>query len=251
MSARRKMEPGLHLRFVFLLKRPLRVFLVEKQSASIAGLPFSTDGQQYKTVLAETATRSCNIQVKPLGSKRAGAAWPEFLFAFAIILILVSIVIPIIIEVKTRAKSVQAYSEIRLLVEAAVAYNREYREWPVYNPPERGDARYGERVPNRGVYNILAGIDGPGNVAHIRNPNRINFIRLAGLEHVQLRQNEAGEVVDPWGSPYQMAFDSNYDNIVTIANSTYGSVVGEGILVWSLGPDRKNESMHDLLSWRR
>ena len=72
MSERRKMEPGLHLRFVFLLKRPLRVFLVEKQSASIAGLPFSADGQQYTTVLAETATRSCSIRVN-----RSTLRWPS------------------------------------------------------------------------------------------------------------------------------------------------------------------------------
>lgn len=182
---------------------------------------------------------------------RAGVVWPELLFVFSILLIAASVVIPAILDIHTRRKSVQTYSDIRVMLEAASSYNREYREWPVYDPPERGDVRYGDRRPNRGVINILMAREGLGNEGHGRNPNRIDFIALASPGANNLRFNAEGEVVDPWGSPYQLVFDSNYDNICAIPNSTHGSIAGEGVVIWSKGADRKSETMNDILSWRR
>jgi len=188
---------------------------------------------------------------KPCQHSRAGISWPEILFVLSLFLITASVIVPVWLDSQQRLRSVQSYSDIRLLIEASSSFNREYRLWPVHDAPARGDARYGDRIANAGVMRILMAIDGPGNPGHRNNPNQIDFLELASADSTTLRLNDLGEVIDPWGNPYQMVFDSNYDNICTIANSIHGSVMGEGVAIWSKGADRKSDTSDDLLSWKR
>ncbi len=143
----------------------------------------------------------------------------------------------------------QAYSDIRVLISAASRFNNEYRLWPVYNPPLKGDVRYGDRNPNSAIYRILSATEGEGNEMHRANPVRINFIQLAAGETSQLRFNNVGEIIDPWGSPYQIVFDSNYDSICSMDDSIYGPIVGEGVVIWSKGADLVSGTEDDLKSW--
>lgn len=184
-------------------------------------------------------------------NQNAGLAWPEVLFVLALLLMLASVVIPALLEIRNTRKSAKAYSHMKILISASKRFNQEYRVWPSHDAPERKDVRYGEIKSNSAVLNILGAVEGTGNEHHTANPARIDFIQQAMEQNpISLNHNERGEAVDPWGSPYQIVYDSNYDNICTLEDSSYGSVIGEGVAVWSKGPDRKSDTDDDLLSWR-
>ena len=180
---------------------------------------------------------------------RRGISRPEVLLVLSILLGLASIIFPAILEISQRNRSMECFGDMRILISAANRFNQEYRLWPVAELPEKGDARFGLRNPNTTVLNILRGIDSQGNEQHRLNPSQIDFIDEASEGQARLRYNARGEVVDPWGSPYEMVFDSTYDSISTVENNVYGPVIGEGVIIWSSGPDRKSETRDDLKSW--
>lgn len=175
---------------------------------------------------------------------------PEVLLILAAVLLVVSILAPAYIDISNRRKSVAAYSDMKVLISAAKQMNQEYRVWPSFEAPAEGDVRYGSDRSNASVVNTLLAINAVGNEGHKSNPTRINFVEVASGQPISLRLNEKGEFIDPWGSPYQIVFDSNYDNVCTIDNSIYERVIGEGVVVWSCGPDRKSDTRDDLLSWK-
>jgi len=182
--------------------------------------------------------------------RNEGLAWPEVLFILAIALMIASILIPAILEISNRQKSSAAYSDMKVLISAAKRLNQEYRIWPSHEASPRGDVRYGDVRSNGSVMNVLMAMDGVGNEQHRVNPAQINFIEQAEGLSSRLNLNEKGELVDPWGQPYQIVFDSNYDNVCSIEDSLYGSVIGQGVVIWSKGPDRKSDTSDDLLSWK-
>jgi type II secretory pathway pseudopilin PulG len=183
-------------------------------------------------------------------SHNAGISRPEILLVLSVFLALASIILPALLEIQKRNRSAQTYSELRVLVSAANRFNREYRLWPVANPPPKGDAHFGARDANMVVMNILRGLDQTGNEQHRANPSQIDFIEEVSEGASPLRFNARGEVIDPWGRPYEMVFDSNYDSICTVENNVYGPVIGTGVIIWSSGPDRKSETIDDLRSWK-
>jgi type II secretory pathway pseudopilin PulG len=184
-------------------------------------------------------------------TSNAGLSWPEVLFVISVLLIFASIIVPAALSLRNRNGSVRAYADMRILISAANRYNSEYRLWPVFNPPAQGDARYGDRISNAGVFRILSAEDGEGNENHRSNPSRINFVDLVADGAQRPPLNKDGELVDPWGSPYQMVFDSDYNSICSMENSRYGQIIGEGFIIWSKGPDRRTHTEDDLVSWKR
>lgn len=181
---------------------------------------------------------------------RRGISRPEILLLLSVLLGVFSILVPALLVLRDRQATRQAYSEIRVLVTAAQRFNREYRLWPVVEPPARGDARFGWREPNARVLRVLSAVDGDGNEDHRGNPARIDFITEALVAGASLRVNRAGEILDPWGQPYQMVFDSNYDSVCTVENNPIGPVVGTGVIIWSYGPDKRPDTGDDVRSWR-
>ncbi len=144
-----------------------------------------------------------------------------------------------------------AQSDIRALQTAIARYQREYGTWPVEASSGAVDIRYGGRRPNAGLMRILRSDFAAQNLEAALNPQHMIFIEVERYQKGLSGLDERGEFLDPWGSPYQFALDSNYDGAVQIENSIYGRVSGVGMLIWSLGPDRKSETRDDILSWRR
>jgi type II secretory pathway pseudopilin PulG len=177
----------------------------------------------------------------------------EVCFVLAILLAIISLAIPAWLDARQRQRVRKTYSEMRMLVSAATQYNLEYRLWPVDHEiaATHRDVRYGLSRPNARVMHMLQGVDGPGNRAHQANALQIDFIAMVSRPGDFLRYNAAGEAIDPWGRPYHIAVDANYDGITTIEESSYDAVIGDGVLVWSNGPDGKAETGDDLKSWIR
>lgn len=143
-----------------------------------------------------------------------------------------------------------ARHDITALQRAIVRYHREYGNWPAASDAQNLDIRFGGRRSNAEVIRVLRAEAGTGNPNHELNPQRMIFIEIEPHKEGFSGISPEGEFLDPWGMPYQIVLDTSYDNIVQVNNSVYGRVPGVGVLIWSLGPDRKSETRDDLLSWQ-
>lgn len=182
---------------------------------------------------------------------RRGISRPEILFMLSILLGVLSIAVPALVDITQRSRSQLAYRDLRILVSASLAFNREYRLWPVAEVSSQGDLRYGWRRSNAEVMQILGGRETGGDESSVVNASGIDFLAQASDGIGTLSFNDQGEVVDPWGHPYEILYDANYDSICSIDDAVNGSVIGEGVVVWSGGPDGKVDTPDDLRSWIR
>lgn len=173
----------------------------------------------------------------------------EWVLLSAVILFLLSTVWPLVSAAQMRRRTAMAKHDIASLRRAILRYHREYGSWPAASDARNVDCRFGGRTPNAELIRVLRAEAGSGNPDHEFNPQRMIFIEIEPHASGVSGINSKGEFIDPWGMPYQIALDTSYDNVVEIPNSIYGRVPGEGVLVWSLGPDRKPETRDDLLSW--
>ena len=166
------------------------------------------------------------------------------------VIVICSLVFPGLAMYRERSRLALARSDLLMILEAGERFFDEYRKWPSANTGDFGDCRYGEEVSNRDVFNVLRGIDGPGNVDHGANPHRLSFIEIEGVGLRGSGLDSGGVFLDPWGVQYQLVIDTDFDNACDVEGSAYLRVVGEGMIVWSYGPDGRPDTPDDLLSWQ-
>ena len=95
------------------------------------------------------------------------------------------------------------------------------------------------------------------NTDHRRNPEKHAFLNPGTLKDNITAQGVSTvdyNFRDPWGNPYIIAFDLDYDNAVEIPNSAtqnpifnpypYGRIP-KSVLIWSKGPDGKASGSTD------
>jgi hypothetical protein len=142
-------------------------------------------------------------------------------------------------------------SDFRVIEESCVLFLRAYQRWPV--PKDLlYDQRFGqpEETPASHLFNALRAIDGPGNRAHVINPERKVFLELRPAAPGRSGLRPDGDFLDPWGSPYQVILDVNGDNICEILETRFGSALSTRVAVWSYGPDRRSDTVDDRFSWK-
>lgn len=192
----------------------------------------------------ETAPRS---PARRRSTRRFSKA--EAVFVLALLLIVVSVVMPTTMYLRHRYSLDVAMSDINDLREACDRFFEEYGVWPTAYPGEAGDVWYGRLLPNYEVMNALRAIDGQGNDGHSVNPRRLVLIELRKAEGGSSGLTEEGNFLDPWGMPYQIVLDSDYNNVCEVAGSIYAKVKDRGMIAWSFGPDRRPDTKDDILSW--
>ncbi len=175
----------------------------------------------------------------------------EVLLLLAFLMFWGALLVPAWIDWLHHQRIRRAYADVVTLIAAARQYHSEYRTWPIPWTEAKGDLRFGLRRSSEPVVAILRGEDRSGRDTLRTNPLEIDFFGVVKRDAQELRFNRHGEVIDPWGMPYQLVFDTDYDNICVIENSAYPPVRGIGIVVWSMGPDRRSDTADDLTSWRR
>ena len=189
----------------------------------------------------------------------------ELLVVISIIAVLIGLAFPAFQGVQNSAKRTQAKNDLVQLVTAVNAFYTEYGRYPV--PAATADDGYTVGVsgtPSRALLEALRGLE-PASPSAL-NQRQIVFINPPEAKDQTNPKSGIkttdGQWYDPWGKPYVMRIDANYDNKVPnpySANSGAGSAdVRHGVIAYSLGKDGKGGSgskdsgdgKDDVISWQ-
>ncbi len=215
-------------------------------------------------------------------SRKAGAfTLIELLVVIAIIAVLIGLLFPAFSAVQNQAKRTQAKNDLTQIVTAVNAYYTEYGKYPLPSgttgdfsygpggnstPPSNAELFFTLRAVAGGTMNannaanprVIVFIS-PPNVKDPNNPRSgiaINSTTINGISVI------LGDFVDPWGTPYGVKIDGDYDNSVP---NPYGNNNGAGpsplrlgAIAWSLGKDQTRGTNNndvftnsdDVISWQ-
>ncbi len=178
----------------------------------------------------------------------------ELLVVIAIIIILAGLLFPAFSGVQEQARRTQAKNDLTQIVTAVNAFYTEYGKYPLVT----ADTIYGPAgTPNNALFNELR-----ATPAQTQNPRLIVFISppdvkdpanpRSGIATQATTINgisvAIGDFVDPWGTPYNVAIDGNYDNQIAnpypdgsaggSATATPAYALSIGVIAWSFGKDQ-------------
>ncbi len=187
------------------------------------------------------------MKTMPTHSRRPRAAFTlvELLTVIAIIAILAAMLLPVLAAAKRRAQKVQAQLEINQIATAIEKYDSDYGRFPVSSAAQTAagtnDFTYGGvfQTPTSGPWTVGTPVGGTilsnaeviailmdnttlangVNTNYIKNPQQTIFLspKMSGYNpSVDLGQAPGGVDVngvdrDPWGNPYVISLDLNYD----------------------------------------
>ena len=162
----------------------------------------------------------------------------ELLVVIAIIGILAGLVFPALGTVRNNAKKSKASSECHSLKAAIVMYESEFSCWPVKASGSTDSLVNGSDYVD--MCKILTGKNGKKMVFY----------------EVGVGYDESKGILDPWGRPYQVILDMNFDNEINSsvqAISAVNAVNGRGsqnlrsrVAVYSYGIGEKEKDATDI-----
>jgi len=240
----------------------------------------------------------------PSPRRRAGFTLIELLVVISIIAILAALLLPVLAAAKTAAKKHQAQVEEQGIITAIEHYDSAYGRYPVSSGAQakaNPDFTYGGifnsvsvftpgyQATNNEVMAILMDMTNyPSGAAtvnngYVKNPQQTLFLsaKPSGYDPATGGQPVGGVDVngvyrDPWGNPYVITMDVNYDNLCEDAFYKSTTVSGGGlngliqapdgnwalrgpVMVWSAGPDgqvdptlpaNQGANKDNVLSWQ-
>lgn len=150
----------------------------------------------------------------------------ELLVVIAILGILMALLFPAVDGALEGARRAQASNDVSQIATAVTAFETEYGAIP--------SAWTSKTDVDKDILDALTGVAG-----NTDNPRQITFLEVQAYKKGRggLLNNK---FVDPWGGPYQITFDADYDNRISAASageSTYGTQPSSDLLkrvaVWN------------------
>ena len=220
---------------------------------------------------------------------RSGFTLIELLTVIAIIAILMGLLLPALNAAKNAAKKASAKSDLTQLVNAVKSFQTDYGVYPIVSGTPAADvelgATSGDTYHNFEVINVLRA---DSTDQGWNNGNAINTRETIYLDVPQIKSptsptsglgtgtetggpGTAGEWYDPWGAPYIVAIDGNYDGYVQPTSgvlTAYSDInyvkfnganaVQTGCIAGSFGADHSQGTANnknfigsdDVLSWQ-
>ena len=171
----------------------------------------------------------------------------ELLVVIAIIAVLAGLLFPAMGAVRNLARKVSAKNDAIQIVTAVKMFYTEYGKYP-------SDA---EQADNSKLMKVLRCVDPTDNYVKTLNPRQIRFLEVKDATTPDAKSSidkDHGTWNDPWGHPYVIYIDHDYDGKVTIQTEDVpglaaDEVVQTGVAVASKGnPD--NATGDPVMSWK-
>ena len=154
------------------------------------------------------------------------------------------------------SKKAVAKMDLMAVAAAVRAYNTEYGKYPGLDRK----TPFLDADSNAFLMRILRGLD------TARNPRKTVFFSARELKQEGLFTDSSvgglnlktGALIDPWGNPYRIAIDADYDNVVANPYSD-DPPIQTVVIAWSLGKDGQQGSpanphtykdSDDIVSWQ-
>jgi prepilin-type N-terminal cleavage/methylation domain-containing protein len=169
------------------------------------------------------------------GPSRRAFTLIELLVVISIIAILAGLAFPALNGAIDAAKKVKAKNDVVQIVSAIKAYQTEYGKLPIWSEVSSGKIE----ADNDKLFNVLRGSATIGEQGAM-NPRRIPFIEIRVSKGAKdgLGVND-GKFYDPWGKPYKIWLDIDYNNEVEdMYTGGWGIVPGAAIAA-SSGKDQQ------------
>ena len=173
----------------------------------------------------------------------------ELLVVIGIIIILAGLLYPAFQAVQNQAKRTQAKNDLTQIVTAVNAYYTEYGKYPI----AAADTIYGPggAPTNDDLFYTLRAVDAGANGGNVANPRKIVFISPPYVKNPADPRSGigtttgAGQYYDPWGTPYAIEIDGNYDNqlVNPYALNAGATPLQLGVIGWSFGKDAQSDSV--------
>jgi type II secretory pathway pseudopilin PulG len=182
----------------------------------------------------------------------------ELFVIMAIIAILAGLLFPAFSTVMERARKTEAKNDLTQIVTAVNAYYTEYGKYPLTGGTDvtytGATAGIVSGSSNAALIDVLRNNTASvvnGTIVTTWNPRGIVFIQPPTSKVSNPAKSgidPTGVWYDPWGSPYNVGIDGNYNNIArapsytdlatnyTTATDASGDIgVGAGVIAWALG----------------
>ena len=186
----------------------------------------------------------------------------ELLVVVTIIGILASLSVPAVNMALDAAKRADASAMIGNLQTALTSYQSEYSDWPrivASNTNSEGDVFIGPGAW-ADLYQVLAAVTNNSNLVYSNNRRQIPFIQfpnkilssgsytagsMGSIIGNETNPTAVVNVLDPWGRPYNLVLDYNYDNTIQVPNlnasvTNADQNIRASLAIWSTGKNPTN-----------